>query len=510
MGSKTRQGAHEHLKRLLTWCDHVVRLVSRGEHHFLTTETMNDIQAEIDRLLAEYANSNDFRLTHAAAKALEIVPANDGIVHEYLTKDKMLNRYYEETVHYEACDQKIFNMMRQLAHMYPQMRVLKIDAGTGGATAHALPAIDGAFSMYTFTDISTAFFDKAEEKFKDYSGRINFKALDMNTNIEDQGFTESSYHVVMAGIVLHATGDVAGALRNIRRLLEPGGRLIAFENISNDTVRLGIGMGGFSAWWSGAEYGRPWGPMLTLQQWGGASKRPGFTGIDTHTVGHNQTQPLCVWVSMARDEKFDLLREPLTVVPEKQWSLVILGSESNDTMDLVEKTKALVAPFNHMISQFRSAENLNESTEDEFPQGSSVLCLADLDEPVLRPVTDPKLNGLKTLWARGRNILWVKKGGVSEQPYSNMVVGLARSIRQEYPSITRETVDPDSTTVGDGSWVSSFVVGTLSRIECLDKWKRKEIANGLGLSDKLQWTQESEVRVMEKDSYMPRLNVNKT
>ncbi|KAG5765090.1 hypothetical protein H9Q72_006842 [Fusarium xylarioides] len=509
-GSKARDEAQEHFKRLLTWCDHVIGLVSRGEHHFLTPETMNDTQAEIDRLLAEYANSNDFRLTHAAAKALlEVVPANEGNVHEYLTKDNMLNRYYEETLRYEASDQKMYNMMRQLAHIYPQMRVLEVGAGTGGATSHALPAIDGAFSVYTFTDISTAFFDKAEEKFKDYSGRINFKALDMNNSIEEQGFTESSYHVVMAGMALHATGDVEGALRNIRRLLKPGGRLIGFENINNDAVRLGIGMGGFAAWWSGAEYGRPWGPMLTLEQWDDALKRTGFTGVDTHTVGHNQTQPMCLWVSMARYEKVDLLREPLAAVPEKQQSLVVVGGKSLGTMDLVEKTKSLVAPFYQTTSHFRSVEALNDIAEDQFPEGSSVLCLTELDEPVLRTVTDPKLDGLKTLWARGRNILWVTKGAASEQPYNNMVVGLARSIRQEYPSITLQTVDLDTATVGDGSWVPSFVASALRRIELLDKWKREEIANGADLNDKLQWTQESEVRVVEKKTYMPRLNVNK-
>ncbi|KAI1045707.1 hypothetical protein LB505_009280 [Fusarium chuoi] len=74
-------------------------------------------------------------------------------------------------------------------------------------------------------------------------------------------------------------------------------------------------------------------------------------------------------------------------------------------MDLVEKTKSLVAPFYQTTSHFRSVEALNDVTEDQFPEGSSVLCLTELDEPVLRTVTDPKLDGLKTLWARGRNIL---------------------------------------------------------------------------------------------------------
>jgi hybrid polyketide synthase/nonribosomal peptide synthetase ACE1 len=239
VGSKAREGAQEHFKRLLNWCDYVIGLVNRGEHHFLTSEMLNDTQAEIDRLLAEYANSNDFRLTHATAEGLlEIVPANEGNIHEYLTKDSMLDRYYDETVCYEASGQKMYNMMRQLAHIYPQMRVLEIGAVTGGATAHTLPAIDGAFSMYTFTDISTAFFDKAEEKFEAYSNRINFKALDMDTNIEEQGFTESSFDVVMAGIVLHATGDIERALRNIRRLLKPGSNQVVVSSPSRTSATM--------------------------------------------------------------------------------------------------------------------------------------------------------------------------------------------------------------------------------------------------------------------------------
>jgi hybrid polyketide synthase/nonribosomal peptide synthetase ACE1 len=161
--------------------------------------------------------------------------------------------------------------------------------------------------------------------------------------------------------------------------------------------------------------------MLTLDQWDEALKRPGFTGVDTHTVGHKQTQPLSVWVSMARDEKVDLLREPLTAVPEKHQSLVIVGGKWCGTIELVEKIRALVAPFHQMASHFRSVEALNEITEDQFPKYSSVLCLTELDEPVLRTVTDPRLNGLKNLWARGRNILWITKGAASEQLHNNMV-----------------------------------------------------------------------------------------
>jgi hypothetical protein len=87
---------------------------------------------------------------------------------------------------------------------------------------------------------------------------------------------------------------------------------------------------------------RPWGPMLTLEQWDDL-KKTGFASVDTHTIIYSQAQPMCVWVFMARDDLVDLLRERLTVLQDlqlkQQQSLVIVGVKAMATLDLLQKTR---------------------------------------------------------------------------------------------------------------------------------------------------------------------------
>jgi hybrid polyketide synthase/nonribosomal peptide synthetase ACE1 len=141
-----------------------------------------------------------------------------------------------------------------------------------------------------------------------------------------------------------------------------------------------------------------WGPMLTLEQWDDVLKKTDFTGVDTHIIGHSQTQLLCVWVSMARDDLVDLLRERLTVLPElqlKQQQSSVVVSKTMATWNLLQKTSCLVTLYYRKICQ-GSIEALNDVTDEQSPECSSV-CMTELDEPVLRVFTNPKLDGLKTL-----------------------------------------------------------------------------------------------------------------
>src|SRR5207245_323186 len=87
----------------------------------------------------------------------------------------------------------------------------------------------GTYSSYTYTDISSAFFEKAEELFHNDASKIKFKTLDIEKDPVSQGYPEQSYDVVIASNVLHATRKLAETMRNVRRLLKPGGYLLLLE-----------------------------------------------------------------------------------------------------------------------------------------------------------------------------------------------------------------------------------------------------------------------------------------
>src|SRR5438128_1391633 len=70
-------------------------------------------------------------------------------------------------------------------------------AGTGGVTKTIIKQLGKAFNSYTYTDISSGFFEKAQEVFSDHSDYMNFKTLDVEKDPVAQGFQENSYDLVV-------------------------------------------------------------------------------------------------------------------------------------------------------------------------------------------------------------------------------------------------------------------------------------------------------------------------
>ena len=125
-----------------------------------------------------------------------------------------------------------------LAHKDPHLRVLEIGAGTGGATLPILSALGGMdsgtpprFLSYDVTDITTGFFEKLQEKTAIWGELISYKKLDIEQDIEHQGFETEHYDLVVAANVLHATTNMSRTMANVRTLLKPGGTLILIELI---------------------------------------------------------------------------------------------------------------------------------------------------------------------------------------------------------------------------------------------------------------------------------------
>lgn len=57
---------------------------------------------------------------------------------------------------------------------------------------------------YTYTDISSGFFERARDKFGRWAGQMDFKTLDISRDPAEQGFAAGEYDLILASIVLHA------------------------------------------------------------------------------------------------------------------------------------------------------------------------------------------------------------------------------------------------------------------------------------------------------------------
>jgi SAM-dependent methyltransferase len=98
--------------------------------------------------------------------------------------------------------------------------------GTGGLSP-ILAQLPRERTQYVF-DVSNHFFLKAQEQFRDYPF-IEYKLLDIEKDPADQGFAPGAFDIVLAANVLHATRDLRQTVRNVKKLLAPGGLLLLLE-----------------------------------------------------------------------------------------------------------------------------------------------------------------------------------------------------------------------------------------------------------------------------------------
>lgn len=253
---------------LLTNAEKLYELVKSGNHAHAPKSWVEDKREDISAMMDAYGDDADFNLTKAVGEHLlvpEILRGDTSIL-EHMTHKNYLDRYYIDAIGFEMLNELVSGVMAQLSNKFPRMSILEIGAGTGGATQAILGSIGSAFASYTYTDISSGFFDKAADKFTPKHGsKMVFKVLDIESEPGPQGFAAGAYDVVVASNVLHATKSMKQTLTHTRRLLKPGGFLVLLEVIRSDVMRHGLVMGGLPGWWVGHEDGRETGPSLTVR-----------------------------------------------------------------------------------------------------------------------------------------------------------------------------------------------------------------------------------------------------
>ncbi|KAL8906783.1 MAG: hypothetical protein Q9171_006132 [Xanthocarpia ochracea] len=201
---------------------------------------------------------------------------------EVIISKDLLTPLYQSGLLMTGIYPQLYHIMAGIAHSNPNLRILEIGGGTGGATRIAMKALNGpnnikAYRDYTFTDISPGFLSSARESMADLRD-MSFSVFDTEVDPVEQGY-EQAYDLVLACQVLHATSNMHKTLSNCRKLLKPGGRLVLVETNRNFTVP-GVVVGTFTGYWAGIPDGRVDAPFQSLDAWDSSLRKAGFSGLD--------------------------------------------------------------------------------------------------------------------------------------------------------------------------------------------------------------------------------------
>ncbi|PKS11761.1 hypothetical protein jhhlp_001750 [Lomentospora prolificans] len=495
-----RLGLQWYHKAFYEYIDHVLAWVAQGTHPFAKAEWANDTQYELVEIFERFPDSIDLRIMRAVGTNLESAMRQDMNILEAMMKDNMLNDFYATSLGMEAYLQDMARMVGQLSHRYPHMNVLEIGAGTGGATDMVFQQLKGSFASYTYTDISSGFFENAQVKFHQHRAKMTFKVLDIEKDIITQGYTPHSFDLIVASLVLHATRDLEQTMHNVRKLLKPGGRLIMLEITDNDPIRFGFIFGGLPGWWLGYDQGRKLSPCVGIEEWEALITKTGFSSIEAIT-SHNKTfpLPLSVIAAQALDGRVTFLLDPLSERSESLQldSLTILGGGTSKTAELAREIEAAVG------YQYKSKPKrilfLEDVSRHDLPFLGSIVSLVDLeDEPSFERMTSGKLAALQEIFKQNKTVLWVTRGALHGSPYRNMYRGLQRTMQKELTHLKVQMLDFASETDINAKVIAS----KLLQMEATNVWEQA------GRTSDMLWYQETEVLIHNSRTLVPRIRLD--
>ncbi|KAI2791888.1 Hybrid PKS-NRPS synthetase lepA [Penicillium oxalicum] len=489
-----------YFKRMLDAYEYWVELVRAGRHPVAPSSWLADEFEVIDEIYTRWPGQIELEIARAIGENIVDVMHGKMQMLEVLMENDRLGRMYYEGCGFTIVNSGLRNVMEQISNKYPQAKYLEIGAGTGSASHAILSSIGTTFDNYTYTDISTGFFENAAKRFAQFSHKMVFKTLDVEKDVVAQGYDMHSYDVVVASNVLHATGNLQLTLENARSLLKPGGFLLLIEITGIEIMRVGYIMGGLPGWWLGAKEGRRFHPGLTTEDWDRTLQDTGYSGVDLafHDLPDSDRHCMSLLVSQAVDETVLQLREPLGYIEDvpKTDNLLLIGGRTLPISKLTSTVQRLAG------SSWRSrvvvAHDIEAVDFSLLSSSVDVVCLQELDAPLFsNPITPKRLEALQAIILHSRNVLWVTKGRRAENPYQNMFLGMARAIWKEMAHVTIQSLDVETITNPNN------VARTI-----LETFLRMKILSGVDNQSTLLWTREQELIIEDGETLIARLRPN--
>ena len=354
---------------------------------------------------------------------------------DLMTQGDLLKTY--KTSNNVSCilDNQVARYVEMLSHKYPNLDYLEVGAWVGGITIPVLQASSDSngigepkFGSYTCTNRDTSFLQQAAPKFRCWFKNILIKELNIEENIEGQGYGESLFDVIIVGNVVGAFANTSHALSNMRKLLRPGGTLIMGEQ-SGFSLNQVVIFGGLPEWWKDVDRPNPdgsrtkdlWKKLLNIHQFNYRCTSPD-SGSDLGTNGR------LIIAHATMDKRLRAKKRKIVVIrPSEPMS---------DT----------TAVINSLTKYWRTCEFqikvLPISILDE-KDTTDAICVSfvEFDQDWLRSISPDEFGILKGLVYKAAGMFWITRGVFSNSPRPERAIflGLARCLhieRGHWPCIT--------------------------------------------------------------------------
>ncbi|KAJ2998604.1 hypothetical protein NUW58_g268 [Xylaria curta] len=425
----TKDQLPQHLQRYIQWMENNIRqgciIEKNGEDPENCTEViLREIECLIDK------SNPEWKLVSAVANNLSAILSGNVSPTKVIFDDQLAKLFYDH-VFKSLTGLRFQHLLALLSHENPCLRVIEVGAGTGAWSELILSIFreierntgGRSFSHYAYTDISPAFFDQARQVLSFDLPRIEFKVLDLERDVSQQGFELHSYDLVLAGSVFHATKDLTRTLRNVQRLLKPGGVLLTVEMTKPDDIVLNMVFGLLPGWWVFDDKWRHTVPNISEQQWDDLLKDTGFSGAELIINDYEDLDCHFSSVVMSRAHSTTPKRLTCEIV-------LVLSDQSTPQMELALELESALKN----LKKIGISKVYIEQTNDYCPRKDDiVISLIEWGMHSSNILSPSFFNSTRKLVRNATNILWLTSTSkeLSSYPFHHLMKGFFRSMRVE-------------------------------------------------------------------------------
>jgi 2-polyprenyl-3-methyl-5-hydroxy-6-metoxy-1,4-benzoquinol methylase len=160
---------------------------------------------------------------------------------ELMQEESLLSRFYVDDL-FSQSYQYMVKYLESIVYKKPHMKILAIGAGMEDGIDALLRAIDRPEGLmvdhFDLADSSSAALERAKPLLQDWAHSMDFKVLDLDSDLKDQGFEIGGYDMVIAANTLYGVKNVATALNQVHQLMKPAGKLVMVELIRPPTLAI--------------------------------------------------------------------------------------------------------------------------------------------------------------------------------------------------------------------------------------------------------------------------------
>ncbi|KAI0156515.1 polyketide synthase PksD [Xylariaceae sp. FL1272] len=429
-------------------------------------ETPNDLT--VNNMLKKLVSNDAAReLFVQVATGFPLIVRDQVSVSQSLQVRDLMNNYYEELIsHFSDDSFKAF--LKLAAHKNSSMRILEIEGGSGALTSIVISSFQElerqtggtAFLEYIFTSHSECCCQQARERFHQHQDRMTFEAIEHGVDIwTQQGFKGRNFDMVIVGGALHANLRISTELREVHRMLKPGGHVVICDITAPHDFATNFILGLRPEWWQK--------PPLRVMDWDLLLKENGFCGTDLLIRDSNNetSHGISMMISTVSGAKRDIV-ENVTII------LIVRDADDYQLRIAMELDQTT---FSNPKYQVRIA-NVTQAADLQMQSADHIIFLVDAGvsfSSILLKSSARTFDLIKRAIQGSKSILWVSSpdpSGITNpvlDPYTGIKDGFLRSLRSEFQNKAIAGLSIESQALGASDTAS--LISTIFNAAFIDK-----------------------------------------